>query len=605
VNTTDISLDVRESWTTSAATALLRISGSAKTEFIRKIERFELDNGFYASVRRPVGSAISQRITKPFPLHCFSFQLSQPGGQYEDVLPARNLMGTRSSTQRTFMDYNLQGRNCLKPIASYNPPPFFMESSDSLASLPFTAPGGQTGPAFTRNLAVSPLPWGRWAFGPTSTVLFSPPRELVSLAQLQHADLTGDDLFVSVGHQPGNAVGNSYATPFVKRRNSLLVRNDYILLGSANPNGATAKKHTYYDLSYLLNTALWDSYFFSTLPESGPPVPTNLSMVVSHADSTELTDPAQCAADLLVEGAFNVNSTNKNAWKALLAGARQLHHPAQTGAGDAAAFPRSLEQPSAGVNPPTGAEADSFSGFRSLNDDQLDLLAREITRQVRLRGPFLSLSQFINRTLIPLTTSPELGRAGALQSAIDNAGLNISTDGKLNVFSAINSTADRVRFQANGRGPRADLDGTATTVLPNPTPMVWATMSKDLNPGSVAGTLADTEMLTEAKYRNEQGFRSTGIPGWLTQADVLQVIGPSLAARSDTFRIRGYGECLDATTGKVTARAWCEAIVQRTTGFVDSTNGPTTATSALSATNQKFGRRFEIVSFHWLLPDEI
>jgi hypothetical protein len=610
VNTTttssDLNLDVREGWTTSLATVTMRVSGAAKTDYLRRVARFELDNGFYATTRRPVSYGISSKITKPFPLKCYSFQLSQPGADYQDVLPSASLMGTRSSTQRTYTDFNLQARTFMKPIASYNPPPFFMEASDSLSSLPFTAPGGQTGAAFTRNLSVSPLPWGQSPFGPQSTILFSPPRDLVSLAQLQHADLTADDQNVSVGHQPGNAVGNSYATPFVKRKFGLLARTDFTIIGSPNPSGVTPTKHTYFDLSYLLNTALWDSYFFSTIPESGKGVPTNPSMVISNPTTTNLNDPAKAAEDLLVEGSFNVNSPRKDAWKALLAGARQLHHPAQKAGGtDAVSFPRSLEQPDAGTSPPTGNDKDSFSGFRTLTDDQIDLLATEITRQVRLRGPFLSLSQFVNRALIPIATSPELSRSGALQSAIDNAGLNISIDGTRNVFSHIDPKVDRVRFQANGKGPRADLDGTAVTQFPNPAPMVWAPASKDLNPGAVAGILADNEMLTSTQLKPEQGFRSTGIPGWLTQADVLQVIGPSLSARSDTFRVRAYGECTDPATGKATARAWCEAIVQRTTHFVDSKNEPSASTTTLTPVNLKFGRHFEIVSFHWLLPDEI
>ena len=79
---------------------------------------------------------------------------------------------------------------------------------------------------------------------------------------------------------------------------------------------------------------------------------------------------------------------------------------------------------------------------------------------------------------------------------------------------------------------------------------------------------------------------------------MLQVIGPSISARSDTFRIRAMGQARGAT-------AYCEAIVQRTAAFVDPSDPAQTSTDKLNPTNQKFGRKFEIVSFRWLSPNEI
>lgn len=53
-----------------------------------------------------------------------------------------------------------------------------------------------------------------------------------------------------------------------------------------------------------------------------------------------------CAASRLwVEGGFNVNSTRKDAWKALLASNRKLKHPAETAIPEEGAmFPRGLSQ---------------------------------------------------------------------------------------------------------------------------------------------------------------------------------------------------------------------------------------------------------------------
>jgi Tfp pilus assembly protein PilX len=600
-----LNLDVREDATTTQINVELRSGGAAST-LLRKIERFELDNAPFDVTQRKFSSALAKQFTEPVPLQLYSFQVSQPGADYASVLPSKDQLGLRSSTLRTFADFNMQATRFRKPIICYNPPPYFMQIANSAATLPFVPPGKDTGSDFTRNLSVSPMPWGRSPFDSRQTILFSPPQQLVSLAQLQHADLTADDLYVSVGHQPGNAVGNSYATPFVQRNRTILNRFDFAINGF---NTAASTSTNYYDISHLLNTALWDTYYFSTVPRSGSTVPLNDRMVVWNPRDTrhDLLDGQQAAARLMVNGAHNVNSVEKDAWKALLAGSKHLSHPADGANSTDALYPRSLEQVSASVQPPTGSGGDSFSGFRRLTDAQIDAIATELTRQVRMRGPFVSLSHFVNRALAGITQNKDLGRSGALQSAIDNAGSNISPDGTKNVFSDIDPIEDRVNLQNDGSAPRADLVGTDATSIPNTgTDGVWPPTSHDLNPGAVAGILADKQMLNDNRYKREQGYRSTGIPGWLTQADLLQVIGPSLSARSDTFRIRAYGESLDPETGNPVAKAWCEAIVQRLPEYLDSANAPTDrGATVLTAINQKFGRRFQIVSFRWLSPHEI
>jgi hypothetical protein len=89
------------------------------------------------------------------------------------------------------------------------------------------------------------------------------------------------------------------------------------------------------------------------------------------------------------------------------------------------------------------------------------------------------------------------------------------------------------------------------------------------------------------------------------QGDVLQSLAPILQVRSDYFKIRTCGEALDAG-GKVIARAWCEAFVQRTSDYLDPQD-PTykNPTELVSTVNQTFGRRYQIVSFRWLSNSEV
>jgi len=106
-----------------------------------------------------------------------------------------------------------------------------------------------------------------------------------------------------------------------------------------------------------------------------------------------------------------------------------------------------------------------------------------------------------------------------------------------------------------------------------------------------------------------EGHLAYGFPGWIRQADVLRPIAPILTARDDTFTIRAYGESKDPLTGKTSAGAWCEAVLQRRADYVDSTNDAAiilpSETTLTSEINKRFGRRFVIVSFRWLSADEV
>ncbi len=102
--------------------------------------------------------------------------------------------------------------------------------------------------------------------------------------------------------------------------------------------------------------------------------------------------------------------------------------------------------------------------------------------------------------------------------------------------------------------------------------------------------------------RGEQG---AGFPGQLLQGDVLQALAPRMTVRSDVFTIRAYGECVSEATGEVLARAWCEAKVQRVPDPVDWGAPAADALKELSNPSSPFGRKFHMISFRWLNPNEI
>lgn len=426
-------------------------------------------------------------------------------------------------------------------------------------------------------------------------ILFDIPRkgaEIASLGAFQHVN------FSEFIWHPTYALGNSIADPRIPPLHTEPDRSDPInsdkggwnqdSIGHAtdgrsrNNNGKTTHIDNWawhardfldqsalsqtlvYDLSYELNHTLWDSYFLSSgtvqqkqaflgdvknapLP-NGRMLPNPMAGMVTAA---ELTDYHRAASRLLVGGAFNVNSTRASAWEALL-----LSGIGKQYGNDAVAFPRILNPPGGewdGKDPRGDA---AWSGQRVFTRAEIRRLAEEIVAEVETRGPFLSLADFVNRRL----TDGASGRKGALQAAIDRAGLNSS-------FTAewpLNNSASLPDYSHNDN-------------ISDPT-----RLEQTLKPDSNAW----------------------GALGFLTQADLLQFIGPALAARSDTFRIRAYGESLDAS-GKVAAKSWCEAIVQRSPQYVDPSDDLLETGATLNTVNTEFGRRFEIVSFRWLSPGEI
>ena len=238
------------------------------------------------------------------------------------------------------------------------------------------------------------------------------------------------------------------------------------------------------------------------------------------------------AAEFLVNrGGFNVNSTSEEAWKALLFSLRGLARPALSGGlseGDHP-FSRSLINGEPGNTAIDGKlNSKTWRGFRSLTDSEVEDLAKEIVQQVKLRGPFLSLSDFVNRRL---SLDEAISRAGALDAAINRTGINNDLE--------------------TGDGGSVDL-------------------SSDRAYNTPEGTASDMSTLP-----NRVDFKTAGLPGYFSQADLLTPLAPALSVRGDTFVIRAYGYTSEIGGGdEPAAEAWCEAVVQRNPPYVDQGNAP-------------------------------
>jgi hypothetical protein len=503
-------------------------------------------------------------------------------------------------------------------LANWNPRASFILRSpwDNIAgSLPATGTAG--GPwffgAYTRDLFDQAVSWdeqapvrrnGRYHGNPFGTpqegaeryILFDVPRHetgVVSLGQFQHAKLS------ELVWHPSFAIGNSLADPRLgtggnrglNRSAARCLRSgsarfggfhenelgwssdtqrsassaDWALTARAILNEVPSTDNLVYDLSFEANRGLWDRFFLSSGTAADKrrllddpvanPLPNGRLRLAdatrASASEDRLNDFHQAAYQLMVDGAFNVNSTRVEAWKALLGSTRL----AGFGGGEGVPFPRVLAPPGGAWR--SGDPADSgaaWSGYRELSEEEIGRLAEAIVAEVKLRGPFLSMSDFVNRRL----AEDETGRMGALQAAIERAGLNAGHNAAYPL--------DNRESLPNYRHPDNIADATRMEQTVKPASQAW------------------------------------GAPSYLTQADVLQVLGPALSARSDSFVIRAYGDAVDAA-GAVQARAWCEATVQRTPEPLDPDESGLNPRAAGQPGD--FGRRFILTSFRWLRPGEI
>lgn len=433
----------------------------------------------------------------------------------------------------------------------------------------------------------------------------------------------------AVGHAglaPANmqAIGNSYAHPLIPADKA------YTTWDRTFVEGPTSRM-PFVDHSYLANKALWDDFFFSSITPQpnevkmfdktrtaeqvatdfffpatdavSTPLPNRRIQAYSQGlDQAKLTalfgqkdvfgggfDSAnpvygladKIAAHLMVKGAFNVNSTSVEAWKALFSSLKgkpvayldksltagvtlQEDTPAgvPVAAGDvpnAASYQGSSSSPS---------DPEQWLGWRSLTKDEIEELAKAMVKQVKKRGPFLSLSEFVNRRLEGDDTleHAENSVKGALQAAIDDP--TIAKDKAIN---------------GGFRDAKRLFKGEEKTFVQD----------------------APQDAFLKVFPKAMDGAVAYGSSAYVDQADILRNLAEQLTPRGDTFVIRTYGDSIDAS-GKIVARAWCEAVIQRVPDYVDSKDEPHLKQAALTSDqNKKFGRKFNIVQFRWLNASEI
>jgi hypothetical protein len=451
--------------------------------------------------------------------------------------------------------------------------------------------------------------------GQTHVIHASLPRApMLSIGQYQHANIHIYD------NMPFHAVGNSFPSPWVPASG---------LYEPGSPGN-----WTHFDLSWLLNAALWDHFFFSSIApevdasdlkvaprilrdqkkvwedftaisaESYKPLP-NVSFFLNPSADPEslkalLTDKktgfAKSAAYLFHSGLFNINATDERAWKTILAGTRALPIPASQGgeAKDESKTPLPRTVP---IRTPAFALASDavdakalWQGAKALSDTQLQNFVANILKKIRLRWGRASGQHSVNY-VSPAGDKlcrPFFSLAEFINRPVKGQDAQVDK----NMFGIIQNAL----FQSDEDGGDKAINASAGGRKVKQAALSSSFLGKFPYPNSIPDNTIPVAL---------------GAPGMIMQADVLQAIGEKLTVRSDTFIIRAYGDTIaEGGGGRVAGSAILEMVVQRSPEYVDDStktgDAPHVRPARLqSSINKYLGRKFRIVSLRWLAPSEL
>lgn len=456
----------------------------------------------------------------------------------------------------------------LPPDGAENPTNFVVDSSPPLATTKTTFDLGNASLLLDRDPGTPNVPTGT-QFDEDVPVFELPRSPLLSLGQLQHLSIPSLRPFW---------VGNSNA-------------------GS----GPTA-----------WNNSLFDQYFFSglgsgtTWTDTTMPLPNTLAKVLRHkpdGTSVSVTDFIQAVAPpvdpndpnavpavvplagptaryTLQGGGFNLNSTDPDAWAAVLRSVRFT----------------------------PGHE------FQYLDTDLIKGTAPDTaTLSVTADAGFLRFShsaQEVYKTT-PGYLHTATGSTNSFTVHTEYYRIGLHTFDAAGVTVLANKITDLVKAHLSASGPfRSVEEFLSPTIIPaipdDPTsvqttgPSLLEQAIKDLG-YNVDPSTTTTDPVTGVTTTADYPFCSIT----LTQSDIMTALAPVLFVRSDTFTVRAYGEALNPTTGASEGKAWCEAVVQRLPEPFAPANPNQPSDPEYITPPGDSGRRFKIISLRWLTKSDI
>ena len=299
----------------------------------------------------------------------------------------------------------------------------------------------------------------------------------------------------------------------------------------------------------------YDRYYFSTLPdpkivEWDGMAPLANGRIAHHIEIPQLIDP-DAGEHLFIENGFNLNSTSKESWKSVLS---------------SKSFP------------------ENTYGFRyeqadDSNPPEWDTHAAAIER-ITVTQPQAMVHNLSERA------------SDSRFNFVSRAG---STD-YLNAFSIdnlnwLNSLQYPTFYQSIRELTEADVAALSTAIVQqlqqyhkaNGHPPL--SMAAWLNSGLLQDAINAVPSLNNRK--NGTDLIPAHTPAHISQATLLNALGPFSFVRSDTFRIRAYGAAQNESNDELQSEAYLEAVLQRLPD---------------EQSNRRFGRSFKILHIQWIAP---
>ncbi len=337
---------------------------------------------------------------------------------------------------------------------------------------------------------------------------------------------------------------------------------------------------------------MFDTHFFSTavLPSSAnagwpfflnPRIRPYLDETGFDTDTlNRMRDSGEAAAHVLNDGAFNINSTSVKAWAAL------LHSFA-------------------------GQDLLVFSPFTGEVYRHNDQFANSPLGSFYSRFSSAPGATFFGRENIAGTPARSIWRNSLRELKPLNLEFPLNNEFTYQFWSEVNDPGQGGQSYNHAAMAMAEIIVDKIRSYGNP---VFGTVAEFIGSGILQDAIDEVRWQTSGGG----GIAEVGLnwyfdgaewrriprasPSFLTQDDLLATLGSVLTARSDTFIVRAYGDAHNPVTGRVEARAWLEAVVQRVPTPI---NPDASGVEPQNPSTDRFGRKFEVVQFRWLEPDEI